>query len=161
MSEPSREGEQRKPARGRLFLMLLRICLQFSSSEAPLFQHFTTPRRGTGGAMPRVSLAHWAICLCVFAASLPAQVANDISGQVVDPDHARIPRATVRLLLADGSEIAQVLTDQQGRFRFQQACPGSCMVEVQLTGFRTKQLPTPLDTHEIQLELAPIEEQIV
>jgi len=111
--------------------------------------------------MPKVSLAHWAICLCVLVGSLAAQNANDISGQVVDPDHARIPRATVRLLSADGSEIARVLTDQQGRFRFPQTCPGSCMVEVQLTGFRSKQLPTPLDTHEIQLDLAPIEEQIV
>jgi len=111
--------------------------------------------------MPRLSLAHWAICVFVFVASLAAQVSNGISGQVVDPDHATIPRATVRLLSADGAEVARVFTDQQGRFSFSQRCQGSCMVEVQLTGFQKRQLHTPLDTQEIELAVAPVQEQIV
>ena len=111
--------------------------------------------------MPRFHIAHWAICTCLLAASLAAQVSNEISGQVVDPDHAAIPRATVRLLSADGAEIAHIRTDQQGRFAFQQICQGTCIVEVQLTGFQTRQLRTPLDTQEIQLSLAPVHEQIV
>ena len=111
--------------------------------------------------MPKFSLAHWAICICVLSASLAAQVSNQLSGQVVDPDHATIPRATVRLLSADGSEIARVLTDQQGRFSFSQECPASCVVEVQLTGFQTRQVHTPLDMREIQLAVAPVREQIV
>ena len=111
--------------------------------------------------MPRSSLAQWAICICALAASLAAQNSNQISGQVVDPDRAAIPRATVRLLSADRAEIARVLTDQQGRFAFQQACQGGCAVEVRLTGFQTRQFHTPLDTQEIQLGLAPIQEQIV
>src|SRR4029077_17031282 len=85
----------------------------------------------------------------------------EISGQVVDPDHAAIPRATVRLLSADGAEIAHIRTDQQGRFAFQQICQGTCIVEVQLTGFQTRQLRTPLATREIQLSLAPVHEHIV
>jgi hypothetical protein len=70
--------------------------------------------------MPKFSFAHWAICICVLSASLAAQVSNQLSGQVVDPDHAAIPRATIRLLSADGLEVARVLTDQQGRFFFYQ-----------------------------------------
>ncbi|HWY71070.1 MAG TPA: TonB-dependent receptor [Terriglobales bacterium] len=111
--------------------------------------------------MPRFSLAQWSICTCVLVVSLAAQVSNQISGQVVDPDHAAIPRATVRLLSPDRLETARVLTDQQGRFAFQQTCQGTCVVEVQLTGFQTRQLHTPLNTQEIQLGLAPIQEQIV
>lgn len=111
--------------------------------------------------MPRFSFAHWAICICLLGASLVAQVSSSIAGQVVDPDRAAIPRASVRLISADGSEIARVLTDQQGRFAFRQTCQGACIVEVQLTGFKTRQLHTPLDAQEIQLSVAPVQEQIV
>ena len=51
-----------------------------------------------------------------------AQSPEPIHGVVVDPDHAAVPEATVRLVAADGSEVAHTLTDQQGRFSFSHEC---------------------------------------
>lgn len=82
-----------------------------------------------------------------------------ISGTVVDPNRAAIPRATVRLL-SGNKEIAHLLSDQEGKFLFSQPCGDGCAVEVQLAGFESKKVPLPLADTEIKLDLAPIQEQV-
>ncbi len=93
--------------------------------------------------------------LCGISSAQTAQ----ISGTVVDPNRASIPRATVRLL-SGTKEAAHTLSDQQGKFSFLQTCNDGCYVEVQLPGFETKKVPVPLADAEIKLDLAPIQEQV-
>jgi vitamin B12 transporter len=105
-----------------------------------------------------------AVFLIVFPAALGtvswAQASFTISGTIVDPSHAYVPRATVRLLSANSVEVARTLTDQQGRFRFPQACNSTCSVEIQLPGFQTKRVLLPLVDQVVQLDVAPIQEQV-
>ena len=89
-----------------------------------------------------------------------AQLSAQISGTVVDPNRAEIPRATVRLLSANSQEVAHILSDQQGKFSFSQPCNDGCVVEVQLPGFEDKKVVVPLDEPEIKLELAPVREHL-
>ena len=96
----------------------------------------------------------------VLSVPSSAQVRPHISGVVLDPSHAVIPRAIVRLLSPGSKEIAHILSDQQGRFAFSQSCDEGCVVEVQLPGFETKKVPVPLAEPEISMALAPIAEQI-
>src|SRR5215831_10566075 len=101
-----------------------------------------------------------AIFLFLVTAAFRAQSPEPIRGVVVDPDHAAIPKATVRLLAPGGSELARTLTDQQGKFSFRQNC-SDCSLEVQLTGFQIRHLPALSEARVIQLEVAPIEENVV
>ena len=102
----------------------------------------------------------WAVLLFSQSALLYSQSSDAIRGVVVDPDQAAVPKAFVRLVASDGTETAHTLTDQQGRFSFQQRCAG-CSLEVELTGFRTKRVPASRETQQIELQLAPVQESIV
>ena len=102
------------------------------------------------------------LALIVLLASvvLLAQSPQPIHGLIVDPDHAAVPEATVRLLSPDGSESARTLTDRQGRFSFSNEC-ANCSLEIQLIGFRTRRVPATAESRLIQLQLAPVQEDIV
>jgi vitamin B12 transporter len=126
-----------------------------------------------GKSSVRKSLIHQSLIGAVFldiartvligllcTAVLQAQSVQPIHGTVVDPDHAAVPEATVRLLAADGRETRHTLTDEQGRFSFKAAC-SDCSLEVQLTGFRTKHIPTSEESRVIELQLAPVQENVV
>ena len=89
-----------------------------------------------------------------------AQSPQPIHGLVVDPDHAAVPQATVRLIASDGSETARTLTDPQGKFSFPGTC-GNCSLEIQLIGFRATRVPASEESREIQLQLAPVQENVV
>jgi vitamin B12 transporter len=102
----------------------------------------------------------WAVFLFSATAVFHAQSTELIRGVVVDPDHVSIPEASVLLLAADGSELRRTLTDQQGRFSFRQPC-SDCSLEVQLTGFQTRRLPASSEARVIQLQVAPVEENVV
>ena len=99
------------------------------------------------------------ICAGILGALSLAQTNSTISGIVRDPNHAFIPRATVRLS-ANTVELARTLTDQQGRFRFAQTCSAGCSVEIQLSGFQAKRVAVPLVDQEIQLDVARIQEEV-
>jgi len=109
-------------------------------------------------------MRYWWLVGAVFLFSVTAvfyaQSTGPVRGIVMDPDHAGIPEAWVRLLAADGSELARTLTDQQGRFSFPQTCSG-CSLEIQLTGFQTRRVPASAESRVIQLQLAPVEENVV
>jgi vitamin B12 transporter len=89
-----------------------------------------------------------------------SQSRDSIQGIVVDPDRAAVPLASVRLLDAEGTERGHTVTDQQGRFTFQQSCD-NCSLEVRLTGFRTVLIRASAESHVIELQMAPVQENIV
>jgi vitamin B12 transporter len=82
--------------------------------------------------------------------------AADLRGTVVDPDGRPLPRAFVRVVGAEGSE---VFTDESGEFRLPAAA--DCRVEASLAGFRTGSVPCAEGNLRLELALAPIEETVV
>ena len=109
--------------------------------------------------MRSVQIFRIAASSLILGALTWAQPALQISGVVIDANHAVIPRASVRLLSSDAKEVAHTLSDQRGRFTFEQAC-GGCSVEVQLEGFETKKASLPLSPPEIELAVAPVREEL-
>lgn len=107
-----------------------------------------------------LSLIQTSLISLLCTTTLNAQSSQPVHGTVVDPDHAAVPEATVRLLAADGRETARTLTDQQGRFSFKAAC-SDCSLEIQLTGFRTKHVPASEESRVVELQLAPVQENVV
>jgi vitamin B12 transporter len=99
----------------------------------------------------------WAVFF-FWSSVLYAQSHEPIAGTILDPDHAAVSQASVRLLSSDGTELSHTLTDEQGQFSFSQTCTG-CTLEVQLLGFQTMQ--TSAETKTIELQVAPIEEHVV
>jgi Carboxypeptidase regulatory-like domain len=67
--------------------------------------------------------------------ALPGTTSHAISGTVVDPSGAVIPRARVMLSKTDGSRIAGGKTDDAGAFHFDRLTPGDYHVEVAAEGF--------------------------
>src|SRR5215467_7678592 len=94
----------------------------------------------------------WVFCLTVWAQE------PKIAGTVLDPDHAAVPRATVRLLKPDSAEVEQTLTDSLGHFEFKQSCSSECHVEVRITGLQTQ--AQPADQKIIVLGLAAVQQTI-
>lgn len=92
--------------------------------------------------------------------TLIAQTIGAIRGAVIGPDHAAVPEVTVRLLSPGGKEVARALTDQEGSFSFSSRC-ANCSLEFQLTGFVTKRIPVSAEVPNIQLQLAPVQENVV
>jgi len=109
--------------------------------------------------MRRILLT-WTVLLFSTNPFSYAQSPNVISGTVIDPDHAAIPKASVRLFGADGSELGHTLTDMQGRYSFERQC-NDCYLEIQLTGLRTARVPVSREKTEIELQLAPVEEHVI
>ncbi len=111
--------------------------------------------------------ARLTLCCLLFLFSAPATAAQApptgvLSGSVVDPNRDALPRATVRLLQADGTETARVLTDSQGRFRFDGLAPATYTLSAELLGFErvTQSVPAG-EAVELVLPLAPVREEVV
>src|SRR5215469_17200684 len=69
--------------------------------------------------------------------SLPSATASHaISGTVLDPSGAVIPRAQVALTRLDGSRIAETWTDDNGSFRFDKLSVDNYLVVVRAAGFQ-------------------------
>jgi vitamin B12 transporter len=110
--------------------------------------------------MRRSLVISFVFCIC-FHLSLLAQGTSNVRGYVLDPTHAPVPRASIRLLASDQAEIAHTFTDQQGRFAFLEGCSPGCSVEIQLAGFRTKRLPVSSGELAVELALAPVQESLI
>ena len=94
--------------------------------------------------------------------SLLSQSPGTITGTVLDPARAPLPRATVQLLAAGGAELARTRTDAQGRFRFEGLSPASYTVVVELVGFeRFSQSAAPGASVEAVLAVRPVRERVV
>ena len=89
---------------------------------------------------------------------------GSLSGSVQDPDGAAVAGAQVALDRPDGSQVAHLVSDGSGTFRFRNVPPGRYVVDVQQTGFRDDQVNvvaggtrTPL---KIVLTIAGVQEQV-
>ena len=105
-----------------------------------------------------VNVVVFCICIRIF---LVAQAADSVSGRVLDPTHAPVARAGVRMLSSGRVEIARTFTDQQGHFTFPERCSPDCIIEVQLAGFRSKRVPVSSEELAIELALAPVQESLI
>lgn len=93
---------------------------------------------------------------------LLSQSPGTITGTVLDPARAPLPRATVQLLAAGGAEAARTRTDSQGRFRFEGLSPASYTVVAELVGFeRFSQSAAPGTSVEAVLAVRPVRERVV
>src|SRR3989338_991725 len=94
--------------------------------------------------------------------SLLSESPGTITGTVLDPARAPLPRVTVQLLAAGGAELARTRTDAQGRFRFEGLSPASYTVVVELVGFeRFSQSAAPGASVEAVLAVRPVRERVV
>jgi outer membrane receptor protein involved in Fe transport len=79
-----------------------------------------------------------ALCLSVFASFLCAQGTSRITGSVVDPSGAAVPRATVNLLLHGGKRaLYTTTTSNEGLFAIEALRPELYDIAVESTGFQT------------------------
>jgi len=100
--------------------------------------------------------------LLVLLLALPVWGAESITGTVVDPSGAAVPRATVRLRDATGAAVASTLTDAAGQFRFAGLPAGNYTVEVEVTGFAlARQVVRAGQEVKITLAVAPVRERLV
>jgi len=85
-----------------------------------------------------------------------------VSGIVVDQSGQPIPRATVRVLDARGTETSHTFADEAGRFRL--TTPGDCRVTASLIGFQPASVACAASTAgalRLVLNVAPIQETVV
>ncbi|MFQ5927646.1 MAG: TonB-dependent receptor domain-containing protein, partial [Terriglobia bacterium] len=101
--------------------------------------------------------------LGLLPGSLAAQVSTrTLTGTVLDPNQAPVPRATLRLRDAAGTVVAETLTDTHGSFRFAGVSAQTYTLEVELTGFaRAIQSVRPGEAVEIKLAVAAVRERVV
>ncbi|MGB8523125.1 MAG: carboxypeptidase-like regulatory domain-containing protein, partial [Candidatus Acidiferrales bacterium] len=66
------------------------------------------------------------------------QLSGSVSGVVVDPSEATVAGAQARLSREDQSPSEEVLSDDDGRFSFANAAPGSFQLTITLKGFTTQ-----------------------
>ncbi|MFQ5818081.1 MAG: TonB-dependent receptor domain-containing protein [Terriglobia bacterium] len=114
--------------------------------------------------MTRLLLACFLVSVVgLLPVSLPAQLPSPaLTGTVVDPSGAPLPRATLRLRDTAGTVVAETLTDTQGSFQFEGVSAQTYTLEVELTGFaRASQTLRPGEAVEITLAVAPVRERIV
>ena len=96
-------------------------------------------------------------------AAVQGQVSvSNLSGTVLDPAGAAVPRAVVILLGGDGAELDRTLASGEGKFAFTVDSTGPLRVRVELVGFASKELAaTAGENITVTLELAPVEERVV
>jgi outer membrane cobalamin receptor len=87
-------------------------------------------------------------------------IPQHISGSVVDQDGGALPRAFVRLVAADGSEMAQTFTDTRGEFAFEHASCERCQVEASMPGFEAARVDATSPVR-VTLAVGPIREAVV
>lgn len=81
-----------------------------------------------------------AIFVATFTGTVQAQtVTGTISGDVVSPDGALIPGASVTLINEGTGDSRPIVTNEFGRFVFTAVQPGTYTIKVEMSGFRTFQ----------------------
>lgn len=123
------------------------------------------------------ALGLWALCVALGATwgagqdLSPAQAAAPtgdaaITGRVVDPTGVGVAGATVKLTGADPAGGQQVVTDNDGRFRFAPVQPGPVHLTITADGFATRNfagdLPPSqvLEVPQITLALATVNTEV-
>ncbi len=101
--------------------------------------------------------------LLALSLSVPSlALAAPLHGSVVDSTGAVLPRASVRLVDANGHLHAGVLTDSAGRFNIDISGCDNCSVEASLTGFKTSAVRVTTQVPlRLVLEPAPVSDSII
>ncbi len=68
-----------------------------------------------------------------------------VTGTLLDPSGAAVPKAQVSLLDSDGKPLAQAATDSSGSFRFDNIAPGNYILDFHAEGFRDARLTTTVN----------------
>jgi hypothetical protein len=63
-----------------------------------------------------------------------------LSGTVLDPNGAVIPRAKVKLMNSEAKEIRDTCANDDGRFEFTPVFPGKYSIRIEATGFKTLEI---------------------
>ena len=87
-------------------------------------------------------------------------LAAPLQGSVVDSTGGALPRASVRLIDANGKQRAAVLTDSVGRFNIDTSGCDSCTIEASLTGFKPSSQKVSARVNLV-LEPSPVSDSIV
>ncbi|MGH9650017.1 MAG: TonB-dependent receptor plug domain-containing protein, partial [Terriglobales bacterium] len=106
----------------------------------------------------------FAFLVFLSLASLPALAGDPkvISGVILDPNRAPVPRAPVELLDAAGARLAETSSDSRGRFRFADLTAGNYRLRIELPGFEPLERPASTGADmELLIRLAPIQEHVV
>jgi Carboxypeptidase regulatory-like domain/TonB-dependent Receptor Plug Domain/TonB dependent receptor len=74
--------------------------------------------------------------IVLFACGLRAQIAGDAKGLVADPSGGAVPRAQLTLSNSETGEVRKQLSDNAGRFTFDQLKIGRYNLAVEAAGFR-------------------------
>ena len=102
------------------------------------------------------------LLLLMLLANATAASAATLRGNVVDPEGAEVPGATVRLLGGQGAEIAHTVTGERGQFRFAGLASGIYTIKISLAGFgaATASARTGENLHLV-LPMASVHESVV
>jgi hypothetical protein len=67
-----------------------------------------------------------------------------LSGTVLDPNGAAIPRAKVKLINSEAKELRETCTNDNGVFEFTSITPGKYLIAIEATGFKKYELTNVL-----------------
>src|SRR5687767_7235919 len=84
-----------------------------------------------------------------------------LAGTVVDENGGAVPRAHVRVVDANGVEVARTFTDTRGEFRMDTPACDGCRVEASLPGFATATVAAASSPLRLTLAVGPIREAVV
>jgi hypothetical protein len=70
----------------------------------------------------------------------PEQAANILAGNVLDPNGAGVPQASITLTSDATKETKTITTNEAGRFEFASLTPGSYSLKIEAIGFQTSEL---------------------
>jgi outer membrane cobalamin receptor len=106
-------------------------------------------------------LRHLLFVVSLLAAGVSPLIAQPrLHGSVVDQEGGAMPRVAVRLLDADGREVARRLTNARGEFSFDTDCD-SCSIEASLPGFERASANATLGPMQLVLTVGLIREALV
>jgi outer membrane cobalamin receptor len=100
------------------------------------------------------------ILLLSLASAGGGSQADRITGSVVDQEGGALPRAYVRLLAADGSELAETFTDTRGEFTLERGTCDGCRIEASMPGFATTRVEARTPAR-IALPVGPLREAVI
>jgi protocatechuate 3,4-dioxygenase beta subunit len=118
----------------------------FSKAFEPRSQFVWMLAAIVGLASPALAVAqgfgHPASLRAANSAEDQAPSSPALTGTLLDPSGAAVPKAQVSLLSSDGKLLAQAVTDGSGSFHFDNIPPGNYILDFHAEGFRDARLNT-------------------
>ena len=108
----------------------------------------------------------WSLAVFVLATSLSLSAfaasarADDLTGVVVDQHGQPVPRAEIRAVNPNGTELSHVFSDESGRFRLSTTSV-DCRITASLTGFQQTSIRCAERPLRLVMNVAPVEETVV